>query len=494
MTASDITVGAELLRAHIQLLRADLIILRSFSARLRWPLLGGTLVFLAVATHWPDRHGFFQTDDFTWLHLAHWRSVLEAFIGNQGSNLAYRPIFRLSTYIDAFLFGRNAASWHIENTVLHAANALLLAALIKAWRLPFALAAGAALLFVLAPLSGESVNWISGRGSLLCWTFTLLALWRWSAALMAGRRPWAALGWMALALMSYEAAIVLPPLLLCLTLYLCRGFAVDTRFAARQLGLAVTAFAGLWLIRSAFLGTLTGEVGAANSDYAGNFLHHVQALGDFTLLLGGVRSFVLLGAALVIALASRRLALGALALVLAAIILMLPYSSIIGIGGRYFYMLQAPLCLLALLPALLVGRPLRGPLVLLVLLLVGPHYAASDWHEAFSFTRAGISTRAMIAAVVRDIPGGDGAPNVIDGIPDFDQGQMMMGDFFEADIGDFYPGPAPWLARSEAVFRNDSVRRDILSRPVHFWRYDAGTQRLSPLDRSDWIAAHPEAR
>lgn len=463
-------------------------------ARLRWPILGSALLLLAVSTHWPVRHGFFQTDDFTWLHLAHWRSVLEAFVGNQGSNLAYRPIFRLSTYIDAVLFGRNAAAWHFENTVLHAANALLLAALIRSWRLPFALAAGSALLFVLAPLSGESVNWISGRGSLLCCSFTLLALWLWSAALIEGRRPWAALGWMALAIMSYEAAITLPPLLLCLTLFLCRDFAVDRRFAARQLAVAGAAFIGLWLIRSAFLGTLTGEVGAANSDYAGNFLHHVAALGDFTLLLGGVRSFVLLGAALAIALVSRRLAAGALALALAAAILMLPYSSIIGIGGRYFYMLQAPLCLLALLPALLVGRQLRTPLVALVLVLVGPHYAQSDWHEAFSFTRAGISTRALIAAVVRDIPKDDGQPNVIDGVPDFDQGQMMMGDFFEADIGDFYPGPAPWIARSEAVFRNQPVQRDILSRPVHFWRYDSAAQRLLPLDRQDWIAAHPEAR
>jgi hypothetical protein len=463
-------------------------------ARLRWPLLGFALLLLAVTTHWPVRKGFFQTDDFTWLHLAHWRSVLEAFVGNQGSNLAYRPIFRLSTYLDALVFGRNAAAWHFENTILHAANALLLAALVKAWRLPFALAAGSALLFVLAPLSGESINWISGRGSLLCFTFTLLALWRWSAALTAGRRPWAALGWMALALMSYEAAIALPPLLLCLTPFLCRRFAVDRRFAARQLALAGTTFIGLWLIRSAFLGTLTGEVGLANSDYAGNFLHHVEALGEFTLMLGGVRSFVLLGAALALALISRRLAVGALALVLAAIILLLPYSSIIGIGGRYFYMLQAPLCLLALLPALLVGRRMRAPLVALVLLLVGPHFADTDWHEAQSFTRGGISTRALIAAVTSGIPVNDGYPNVIDGVPDLDRGQMMMGDLFEAYVVDFYPGPAPWIARSEAVFRNEPVRRDILSRVTHFWRYDPDTGRLLQLDRTDWIAAHPEAR
>jgi hypothetical protein len=66
-------------------------------AKFRWPVLGGALLLLAVTTHWPVRKGFFQTDDFIWLRLAHWPSVLGSFIGNQGSNLAYRPIFRLST-------------------------------------------------------------------------------------------------------------------------------------------------------------------------------------------------------------------------------------------------------------------------------------------------------------------------------------------------------------------------------------------------------------
>src|ERR1700679_470119 len=105
MTASDATVDAELLRLHIQLIRADIRLLRNLIPRLRWPILGFALLLLAVGTHWPVRKGYFQTDDFTWLHLAHWRSVLEAFVGNQGSNLAYRPIFRLSTYLDAFVFG-----------------------------------------------------------------------------------------------------------------------------------------------------------------------------------------------------------------------------------------------------------------------------------------------------------------------------------------------------------------------------------------------------
>jgi len=488
------TVGAAQSRVVTQPIKEYLSSIHELFVRLRWPVLGSALLFLAVATHWPVRKGFFQTDDFIWLRLAHWPSVLDSFIGNQGSNLAYRPIFRLSTYLDALAFGRNASAWHFHNVVLHALNALLLAALLRAWRLPFALAGGTALLFVLAPLSGESVNWISGRGSLLCFTFTLIALWRWTAALRDGRRPWAALAWMVVAGMSYEAAIVVPPLLLCLTPLLCRRFGLSWRAAAQNLLLAFACFAAFWLIRSALLGSLTGVVDAANGDYAVNFLHHVQALGEFTRLLGGPQCFALLGVATAITLLSRRIAAAGLVMLLAAIILMLPYSSIIGIGGRYFYMLQAPLCVLALLPILLVERQMQAPLVALVLLLVGPKFANSDWHEAFSFTRAGVSTEALVEAVVRDIPIGDGEPNVIDGVPDLDHGQMMMGDFFELCIGDFYPGPAPWIARSEAIFRNAAVQRDILSRPSHFWRYDPANRRVLPIDQQDWLAAHPEAR
>jgi len=461
--------------------------------RHRWLSLGFVVLVLAVATHWPVRKGFFQTDDFIWLHLANWRSVAESFVGNQGSNLAYRPIFRLSTYLDVLVFGRNAAAWHFENVVWHASNALLLAALLRAYRLPFSLASGAAILFVLAPLSGESVNWISGRGSLLCFTFMLLSLWRWTVALHDGRRPWAALFWMVLAGMTYEAAIALPAVLVCLTPLACRRFALDPWLAARQAGLAIGTFVGFWLVRSAFLGTLTGEVGSANSDLAGNFLSHMQALGVFAQLLAGKGSLLLLSAATAICLLSPRLRPAGAALLLIAVILMLPYSTVIGIGGRYFYMLQAPVCVIAVLPALLVPKSAGGPTIVLLLALVLPKFAASDLHEAFSFTRAGTSTEALIGAVLKAIPSNDGASNVVDNVPDFDNGQMMMGDFFELCIGDFYEAaPAPWIARTEAVLRNKTVLHDVLSRPAHFWQYDPETRSLLPLDRRAWLEAHPE--
>src|ERR1044072_6949894 len=99
-----------------------------------WSGLGLALLAAAIVSHWPVRNGYFQVGDFLWLHIADWRSVADSVVGSQG---------------------------------VHGATAFLLAAAGRAFRLPLSLAAAAALLFVLAPLSGESVNLISGRTSLL---------------------------------------------------------------------------------------------------------------------------------------------------------------------------------------------------------------------------------------------------------------------------------------------------------------------------------------
>jgi len=51
-------------------------------------------VTITTVSHSPEINGFFQVDDFLWLHLANWRSVLDSFVGTQGEHVAYRPLFR----------------------------------------------------------------------------------------------------------------------------------------------------------------------------------------------------------------------------------------------------------------------------------------------------------------------------------------------------------------------------------------------------------------
>jgi protein O-mannosyl-transferase len=188
----------------------------AISNKVFWFILAMVTVTIAIVSHWPEINGFFQVDDFLWLHLASWRSVLDSFVGTQGEHVAYRPLFRLSVYIDALLFGRDASGWHVENMIMHAMNSVLLALLMRTFRISLSVCAAAALLFSLAPLSGEGVNWVSGRTVVLCTTFMMLSLWQWTVALSRHKAPWAAIGWMIAAAATYEAAIVLPALCVCL--------------------------------------------------------------------------------------------------------------------------------------------------------------------------------------------------------------------------------------------------------------------------------------
>jgi hypothetical protein len=327
------------------------------------------------------------------------------------------------------LFGRNPVPWHFENVALHAANALLLAATVRAFRLPLSLAAAAAILFVLAPLSGESVNWISGRASLLCCFFMLLSVWRWAVALRRHRPPWAAAIWMLLAAMTYETAVVAPAILLCLVPVACQRLRIGWRYAVTQTVLLGVALAIFWLLRAAALGTFSADVDTPGPDLIANFDQHLGALFGFTWFYAGRYVFLLLTALVGLAVFTRRLFPAGLLLLLIALILYLPYVPLTGVGGRFFYMLQAPICVATVLPALLLPMPLRGLALLLLLVLVLPRFTLVTHRQAAWFTDAGVATAALIAAVHEAIPVDDGYPDVMEGVPELHRGQMMFGDF-----------------------------------------------------------------
>jgi hypothetical protein len=456
-----------------------------------WAGLALVLLTTAVVSHWPVRHGYFQVDDFVWLHIANWRSVAASFIGSDGSHVAYRPIFRLSTYIDALLFGRNPIPWHFENVALHATNALLLAATVRAFRLPLSLAAAAAILFALAPLSEESVNWISGRTSLLCCFFMLLAVWRWAVALRRHHPPYAAAIWMLMAAMTYEAAIVMPAILVCLIPLACQRLRVGWRYAVTQAVLLGAVLAIFWLLRAAALGTTSAEVDATSPDLIANFEEHLSALYDFAWFRAGRAIFLLLAASVGLAVLAPRLFPAGLLLLAIALILYLPYVPLAGVGPRFFYMLQAPICVAAVLPALLLPPRLRGLALLLLLALVLPRFAQVTRREAAQFADAGVATAALIAAVHEAIPANDGNPNVIEGVPELHRGRFMIGgDFFELAIADSYETTRPPLVtRSVTVLSDPQVLKDVLSVPTSFWRYDPVERRLVWIDCRSWLDA-----
>ncbi len=139
-----------------------------------------------------------------------WAGVQWAFISFHASN--WHPLTWLSHMVDCELFGLNAGGHHFVNVLFHAANAVLLLALML--RLTGALwpAAFVAALFAWHPLHVESVAWISERKDVLSTFFALLTLLAYARyARDASRRFfWLALGFFALGLMSKPMLVTLP--------------------------------------------------------------------------------------------------------------------------------------------------------------------------------------------------------------------------------------------------------------------------------------------
>jgi Flp pilus assembly protein TadD len=126
--------------------------------------------------------------------------VAWAFTTFSASN--WHPLTWLSHQLDFALFGLEPAGHHATNVLLHAANALLVLALLVRTTGAFWPGAFAAALFALHPLRVESVAWVAERKDVLSTAFGLLALLAWTAWVRGGARRW-----YAAALLAYFASL-----------------------------------------------------------------------------------------------------------------------------------------------------------------------------------------------------------------------------------------------------------------------------------------------
>jgi protein O-mannosyl-transferase len=195
------------------------------------------LVYLPVT-----RSGFLQYDDDDYitnnpavqngLTLA---GLQWAFTTVHASN--WHPLTWLSHMTDCELFGLNPAAHHFVNVLFHAANAVLLFALLL--RLTGALwpAAFVAALFAWHPLHVESVAWIAERKDVLSTFFALLALLSYSKFVKAHCRRsfWFTLIFFALGLMAKPMLVTLPFVMLLLDYWPLQRFHDLQVPAARRL-------------------------------------------------------------------------------------------------------------------------------------------------------------------------------------------------------------------------------------------------------------------
>jgi protein O-mannosyl-transferase len=207
------------------------------SAMSRPRLIALLLALITLLVYLPVTHsGFLDYDDDDYvtnnqmvrngLTLA---GIQLAFTTAHASN--WHPLTWLSHMTDCELFGLNPAAHHFVNVLFHAANAVLLFALLlrltaprregTAWSAQTGAlwpAAFVAALFAWHPLHVESVAWVAERKDVLSTCFALLSLLSYVRYAREDRRTslWVALVFFALGLMAKPMLVTLPCVMLLL--------------------------------------------------------------------------------------------------------------------------------------------------------------------------------------------------------------------------------------------------------------------------------------
>ena len=348
----------------------------------------GVAVVIFVGTlwlHWPSVHGGFLTrmDDDEYLRQAvrlkglTWAAVHWAFTTTEPY---YHPLPRLSHVIDYQMWGTNAVGHHATNVLLHALNAALVfgflwtllgavATLTTSERLTLAL--DVAVVFAIHPLQVESVAWLSGRTQLLCAAFAVGCLW----AYVAGASRLLVLGLFVAALLCKPMAVSLPFVMVALDYFPLRRY--ERHGWGRLFGektvliaLAVVAMVTTMITESHAGGLMVPLHKIPPSQ---RFLMAVQSLmfypcklvwpvrlspyyprpPSISLLQPAVLAPVLcVGAITVLAFSRRRQTPALGAGWMAYLVLVLPVSGLLSIGGeavadRYAYVAMLPLLLMA---------------------------------------------------------------------------------------------------------------------------------------------------
>ncbi|MEZ6054688.1 MAG: hypothetical protein R3C02_25500 [Planctomycetaceae bacterium] len=239
----------------------------------RFSLIG--LLGLLVAVYWPVLQFDFVNWDDPWYVLNNplitswhptnlWRIATEFNVKN------YAPLTTLSLLIDHTLFGKSPGGYHLVNVVLHGINAVLVLLLVTRLTDNRSIGLATAALFAVHPLQIETVAWVSSRKTLLCSVFMLASGRCWLRPDRIGRDELRGTVWLALALLTKAAAIVLPPIVLAYDVLVRRKTIADA--LPRQL---VPGFLCILLLRitmsaqTSVMGGVRGHLGMSKLQILG---------------------------------------------------------------------------------------------------------------------------------------------------------------------------------------------------------------------------------
>jgi tetratricopeptide (TPR) repeat protein len=234
------------------------------------------LVFATLFAYWPALRGTLLWDDeghITRPELQSWHGLGRIWF-ELGATQQYYPLLHSAFWVEHRLWGDAVLGYHLTNTLLHAASALLLVAILRRLTVRGAWLAG--FIFALHPVAVNSVAWIAEQKS------TLSALFYLSSALVYLRfdqtrrksHYFVALGLFVLALLTKTATATLPAALLVI-LWWRRGRLTWERDVRLLLP---------WLVLGAIAGLFTSWVernyiGAQGSEFALTMLERCLLAG-----------------------------------------------------------------------------------------------------------------------------------------------------------------------------------------------------------------------
>lgn len=242
-----------------------------------WRLLIAQFLLTTLLSAWCFRsvmNGYFLTDDAGLVADAAqhgWRGVPRLFVledttfqKGTGEFGFYRPLHRVSIFLDYALWGANCFGYHLTNLLLHVCASVLVG--LVAWRLTAerTTGLGCGLLFAVHPVHVEAVSWVGARADLLFGVFFLLAFHGLVSSRERASRTSLTiliLGY-SLSLLSKEIALTFPVVMVCYDLFARPPHHSDFRPWLRRLipsyvvvGALSLAFLGA---RSLVLGTFVG--------------------------------------------------------------------------------------------------------------------------------------------------------------------------------------------------------------------------------------------
>ena len=212
------------------------------------------------------------------------QGILWAFVTFQNGNL--HPLTWLSYMTEVHLFGLSSTAMHLTNLVLHLANTLLVALLIRRWTASVLLPLGVAVFFGIHPQHVEVVAWVSERKELLAVFFGLMAMLWWDSYETTGRRRDWYLAHIAflLSLLSKQMLVTLPMLLIVLEVCPLRDSEKD--FRLNQIPKAA------WRVRWFFLLALAFSIGIFVAQRTGGAVVATTELPVIYRIANAVQSLV----------------------------------------------------------------------------------------------------------------------------------------------------------------------------------------------------------